>query len=187
MWNWLREPNSNRNLRAHGLGGATQKPDGKRPAALRKLSARNTTSARHGSCRRTIRPAAIRKLSAHNTTGALYGSCRRAIRPAEPTRTAPRAAALQVEPAKTAPRAAALQGGQRCLRSRCALGAASGVDAASAPEQVLARRKVGAQYERRSAEEFEDGQNRADRTDAEIAISGVKGGGAIRILQSEGL
>jgi len=33
------------------------------------------------------------------------------------------------------------------------------------------------------AEEFEDGQNRADRTDAEIAISGVKGGGAIWILQ----
>jgi hypothetical protein len=65
--------------------------------------------------------------------------------------------------------------------------AASGVDAASAPEQVLARRKVGAQYERRSAEEFEDGQNRADRTDAEIAISGVKGGGAIWILQSEAL
>ena len=101
----------------------------------------------------------------------------------EPTRTAPRAAALQVEPAKTAPHAAALQGGQRCLRSRCALGAASGVDAASAPEQVLARRKVGAQYERRSAEEFEDGQNRADRPDEEIAISGVKGGGAIWILQ----
>ena len=42
---------------------------------------------------------------------------------------------------------------------------------------------MGAQYERRSAEEFEDGQNRADRTDAEIAISGVKGGGAIWILQ----
>jgi hypothetical protein len=92
----------------------------------------------------------------------------------EPTRTAPRAAALQVGPTKTAPHAAALQGGQRCLRSRCALGAASCVDAASAPEQVLARRKVGAQYERKSAEEFEDGQNRADRTDAEIAISGVK-------------
>ena len=41
----------------------------------------------------------------------------------------------------------------------------------------------GAQYERKSAEEFEDGQNRADRTDEEIAISGVKGGGAIWILQ----
>ena len=92
----------------------------------------------------------------------------------EPTRTAPRAAALQVEPTRTAPHAAALQEGQRCLRSRCALGAASCVDAASAPEQVLARRKVGAQYERKSAEEFEDGQNRADRPDAEIAISGVK-------------
>ena len=45
----------------------------------------------------------------------------------------------------------------------------------------------GARYERRSAEEFEDGQNRADWTDAEIAISGVKGGGAIWILQSEAL
>jgi hypothetical protein len=78
----------------------------------------------------------------------------------EPTRTAPRAAALQVEPTRTAPHAAALQEGQRCLRSGCALGAASCVDAASAPEQVLARRKVGAQYERRSAEEFEDGQVR---------------------------
>jgi len=32
VWNWLKEPNSSRNLRAHGLGGATQKPDGKRPA-----------------------------------------------------------------------------------------------------------------------------------------------------------
>ena len=101
----------------------------------------------------------------------------------EPTRTAPRAAALQVGPTRTAPHAAALQGGQRCSRSRCALGAASGVDAASAPEQVLARRRVGAQYERKSAEEFEDGQNRADRPDEEIAISGVKGGGAIWILQ----
>ena len=38
--------------------------------------------------------------------------------------------------------------------------AASCADAAGAPEQVLARRKVGAQYERRSAEEFEDGQVR---------------------------
>ena len=54
-------------------------------------------------------------------------------------------------------------------------------------QQVPGRRKVGAQYERRSAGEFEDGQNRADRTDAEIAISGVKGGGAIWILQSEAL
>jgi len=32
VWNWLKEPNSSRNLRAQGLGGATQKPDGKRPA-----------------------------------------------------------------------------------------------------------------------------------------------------------
>ena len=44
-------------------------------------------------------------------------------------------------------------------------------------QQVPGRRKVGARYEQRSAGEFEDGQNRADRTDAEIAISGVKGGG----------
>jgi hypothetical protein len=65
--------------------------------------------------------------------------------------------------------------------------AASCADAAGAPEQVLARRKVGAQYERKSAEEFEDGQRRADRPDEEIAISGVKGGGAIWILQSEAL
>jgi hypothetical protein len=98
VWNWLREPNSSRNLRAHGLGGATQKPDGKRPAALRKLSARGTTGARHGSCRRAIRPArdteavgaqydqrATRKLSTRNTTGARHGSCRRAIRPARDT------------------------------------------------------------------------------------------------------
>jgi len=54
-------------------------------------------------------------------------------------------------------------------------------------QQVPGRRKVGAQYERRSAGEFEDGQNRADRTDAEIAISGVKGGGAFWILQSKAL
>ena len=49
------------------------------------------------------------------------------------------------------------------------------------------QKRGGAQYERRSAGEFEDGQNRADRPDEEIAISGVKGGGAIRILQSEAL
>jgi hypothetical protein len=98
VWDWLREPNSNRNLRAHALGGATQKPDGKRPAALRKLSTRNTTGARHGSCRRAIRPArdteavgaqydrrATRKLSTRNTTGARHGSCRRTIRPARYT------------------------------------------------------------------------------------------------------
>ena len=82
MWNWLREPNSSRNLRAQELGSATKDSDGKRPAVLRKLSARGTTGARYGSCRRAVRPArdteavgaqydrrAIRKLSARNTTG----------------------------------------------------------------------------------------------------------------------
>ena len=107
-------------LRAQELGSATKDSDGKRPA--------HDTEAVGAQYDRR----AIRKLSARNTTGALYESCRRAIRPAEPTRTAPRAAALQVEPAKTAPRAAALQGGQRCLRGKCALGAASGVYAAGA-------------------------------------------------------
>jgi hypothetical protein len=100
VWDWLREPNSSRNLRTHGLGGATQKPDGKRPAALRKLPTHNTT----GRYTEAVGAQYDRPL---------YGSCRRTIRPAEPTRTAPRAAALQVEPAKTAPHAAALQGGQR--------------------------------------------------------------------------
>ena len=69
-------------LRAQELGSATKDSDGKRPAALRKLSARGTTGARYGSCRRAVRPArdteavgaqydrrAIRKLSAHDTTG----------------------------------------------------------------------------------------------------------------------
>ena len=93
-------------LRAQELGSATKDSDGKRPA--------HDTKAVGAQYDRR----AIRKLSAHNTTGALYGSCRRAIRPAEPTRTAPRAAALQ--------------GGQRCLRGKCALGAASGVYAAGA-------------------------------------------------------
>ncbi|MFN9907067.1 MAG: hypothetical protein ACK56F_13270, partial [bacterium] len=31
VWSWLKEPNSKRNLRAHALGGATQRPDGRRP------------------------------------------------------------------------------------------------------------------------------------------------------------
>ncbi len=44
-------------LRAQELGSATKDSDGKRPAALLKLSVRDTTDARYRSCRRAIRPA----------------------------------------------------------------------------------------------------------------------------------
>ena len=62
------------------------------------------------------------------------------------------------------------RGGQRCY-------------APNALEQVKPKEGVSARYKRGSAEEFEDGRNRADRTDAEIPISGIKGGGAFWILQ----
>jgi len=45
------------NLCAQELDSATKDSDGKRPAALLKLSARNTTGALYESCRRAIRPA----------------------------------------------------------------------------------------------------------------------------------
>ena len=69
------------------------------------------------------------------------------------------------------------RGTQRCLRGKCALGAPSSVYAASAPEQVLARRKVGAQYERKSAEEFEDGQVRQTGLTQKSQSPALKGAG----------
>ena len=51
-------------LRAQELGSATKDSDGRRPAALRKLSARDTEAVGAQYDRR-----AIRKLSARDTTG----------------------------------------------------------------------------------------------------------------------
>jgi hypothetical protein len=86
VWNWTRAAEFQWHLRAQELGSATKDSDGRRPAALRKLSARDTTGGaieavgtqydrRHyGSCRRAIRPAALLKLSARGRTSASHAT-----------------------------------------------------------------------------------------------------------------
>ena len=128
-------------LRAQELGSATKDSDGKRPAALLKLSARGTTGAQYDQ-------RATRKLPAHNTTGRYT-----------------EAVDAQYDQRATRKLSARNTTGG-ASKNRATRGSATRKPAVLT-QQVPGRRKVGAQYERRSAEEFEDGQNRADRTDAE--------------------